>query len=52
MNYDKMLEKRRENRKLFEDQLSAAAEKKRSAILTDLKAQKEETLMLKRAKTE
>jgi len=52
MNYDKMLEKRHENRKLFEDQLSAAAEKKRSAILTDLKAQKEETLMLKRAKTD
>ena len=47
-----MLEKRRENRRLFEDQLNAAAEKKRSAILNDLIAQKEENLMLTRAKTE
>ena len=48
----KMLQKRRENRRLFEDQLNAAAEKKRNAILNDLKVQKEENLMLTRAKTE
>lgn len=47
-----MSEKRVQAKKLFEDQLNAAAEKKRTAILSDLKAQREETLMLTRAKTE
>ena len=52
LDHGKMLEKRRENRRLFEDQLNAAAEKKKNAILNDLKVQKEESMMLTRAKTE
>ena len=52
MNHEKMIEKRSRARKLFEDQLGAAAEKKRNAILNDLRTQKEESLMLTRAKTE
>ena len=52
MNHNKMFEKRAQARKLFEDQLNAVAEKKRSAILNDLKAQREESMMLTRAKTE
>eukprot|EP00795_Rhopilema_esculentum_P017226 gene17226-8778_t len=52
MNHEKMIEKRARARKLFEDQLGAAAEKKRNAILNDLRTQKEESLMLTRAKTD
>eukprot|EP00112_Aurelia_sp_Birch-Aquarium-sp1_P010963 Seg2317.3 transcript_id=Seg2317.3/GoldUCD/mRNA.D3Y31 product="Coiled-coil domain-containing protein 81" protein_id=Seg2317.3/GoldUCD/D3Y31 len=50
MNSEKMMEKRKQARRLYEDQLNAAAEKKRNAILNDLKMQREETLMLNRAK--
>ena len=52
MNSEKMIEKRKQARRLYEDQVNAAAEKKRNAILNDLKTQKEESLMLTRAKKE
>eukprot|EP00794_Sanderia_malayensis_P000560 gene560-1217_t len=50
MNYEKMTEKRIRARQLYEDQLKATAEKKRQAILSDLRNQKEESAMLSNAR--
>ena len=49
---EKLEEKNRRARKLYLDQLDMVAQKKRQAILSDLKNQKEESEMLERTRRE